>query len=503
MEAIANKFSIPQRQSRVAIGIILIKFIRLTIRMFWPVLLSFFVGGRNSDRFGMIISYVAIGFAAFNLIGSVLTFFRFYFHVEDGAIIIDKGILKRTKTNIPFERIQTINFKQNILHQIFGVVSLEIDTAGAKKSELTIDALKKEDAEALRSFILAEKAQIVAKEDKTIAEEIEVVNEEEDQVILHLSVSDLFKVGVSQNHLKSMGLLFAFVFSIMNELNEDIPELVADELSTFDSEILNTGWMMFLITAILVIIISFIYSLVTTILGNYDLKLSIRHSGLKLVKGLLNREEISVNKKKVQIVSWSDNPIRMAFKMFTLQIAQASSAEVDQLKSKIRVPGSYQSQVDSVITTVFPKDYYREETKYSVSKLLKYRLIIFLGILPTIAGLATYYYIEWQALFFLIWGVFIWLMVSIYYRKRTFEINDELLRNNRGTFGHHYELTQLYKIQSVEIKQSWYQRRKEVATVSLYTAAGTVKIPFIRLDQAETLENFILYTIESDKREWM
>lgn len=502
MEAIANRFSVPQRQSRVAIGVILIKFIRLTIRSFWPILLSFFIGGTKSDRFGMIIGYVAIGFAAFNLIGSVLTYFRFYFHVEDGAVIIDKGILKRTKTNIPFERIQTINFKQNILHQIFGVVSLEIDTAGAKKAELTIDALKKEDAEALRSFILAEKAQIIAKEDKTNLDEIEL-GEEEDQVILHLSVSDLFKVGVSQNHLKSMGLLFAFVFSILNQVTEDIPELVADELSAYNSEILNTGWIVFLITTVLVIIISFIYSLVTTILGNYDLKLSIRQSGLKLVKGLLNREEISVNKNKVQIISWSDNPIRMAFKMFTLQIAQASSAEVDQLKSKIRVPGSYQSQVDSVIKTVFPKDYYREETKHPVSKLLKYRLIAFLGIIPTIAGLATYYFIEWQALFFLIWGAFIWLMVSIYYQKRSFEVNDELLRNNRGTFGHHHELTQLYKIQSVEIKQSWYQRRKQVATVSLYTAAGTVKIPFIRLDQAESLENFILYTIESDKREWM
>ena len=503
MEAIASRFSVPQRQSRVAIGVILIKFIRLTVRSLWPILLSFFVGGRDNDRFGMIIGYVAIGFAAFNLIGSVLTYFRFYFHIEDGAVIIDKGILRRTKTNIPFERIQTINFKQNILHQIFGVVSLEIDTAGAKKAEMTIDALKKEDAEALRSFILAEKAQIIAKEEKSNIEEAEIFEEEDDEVILHLTVPDLFKVGVSQNHLRSMGLLFAFVFSILNEITEDIPELVADELSTYNSELLNTGWVMFLITSILVIIISFIYSLVTTILGNYDLKLSIRQSGLKLVKGLLNREEISVNKKKVQIVSWSDNPIRMAFKMFTLQIAQASSAEVDQLKSKIRVPGSYQSQVDRVIKTVFPANYYREEPKHPVSILLKYRLFVFLGLLPTIAGLATYYFIEWQALFFLIWAAFIWLIISIYYRKRSFEVNDELLRNNRGTFGHHYELTQLYKIQSVEIKQSWYQRRKALATVSLYTAAGTVKIPFIRLDQAESLENFVLYRIESDKREWM
>ncbi|OEK06393.1 PH domain-containing protein [Roseivirga misakiensis] len=503
MEATLSKFSIPQRQSRVAIGIILIKFIRITVKSFWPILLSFFLGGRNSDSFGQIIGYIALGFAAFNLIGSILTYFRFYFYLEEGAIIIDKGILKRTKTNIPFERIQTINFKQNILHQIFGVVSLEIDTAGAKKSELTIDALNKEDAEELRNYILTEKAQITTEE--STPEEIEkAVLDEKEEEVLHLSVPDLFKVGVSQNHLRSMALLFAFVFSILNELNQNIPELVEDELSTYNDEVFNTGWIVFLITSIIVIILSFIYSLVTTLLTNYDLRLSLRKGGLKLVKGLLNREEISVNKKKVQIVSWSDNPIRMLFKMFTLQIEQASSADVDQLKSKIRVPGSYQQQVDAVIKTVFPEEYYREETKHSVNKLLKYRIFFFLGALPALAaGGSTFFFLEWESLYFLIWAVIVWLITSLYYRKRSFEINDELLKNNRGTFGHHYEITQLYKVQSVEVKQSWYQRRKQLANIVLYTAAGSVKIPFIRLDQAEALENFILYRVESDRREWM
>ncbi|MFY0593698.1 PH domain-containing protein [Roseivirga sp.] len=503
METIASRFSTPQRQSRVAIGIILIKFIRITIKSFWPIALSFLVGGRNNDTFTQIIGYVAIGFAAFNLIGSILTYFRFYFHLEEGAIIIDKGILQRLKTNIPFERIQTINFKQNILHQIFGVVSLEIDTAGAKKSELTIDALNKEDAETLRNFILAEKAQIVVQEsdsEETVVSEIE----ETEEVILHLSVPDLFKVGISQNHLRSMGLLFAFVFSILNEITEDIPELVADEISAYDNEILNTGWIVFLLTAVLVIIISFIYSLVTTILGNYDLKLSIRKSGLKLVKGLLNREETSINKKKVQVISWSDNPIRMLFKMFTLQIEQASSAEADQLKSKIRVPGSYQKQVDAVIKTVFPEEYYREEEKHSVSKLLKYRIFFFIGLLPSLVlGVIAAFSVDWEALYLLIWPVAIWFITHLYYRKRSFEVNHELLKNNRGTFGHHYEVIQLYKIQAVEVKQSWYQRRKKIANLSLYTAAGSVKIPFISIEQAEALENFILFRIESDKREWM
>ena len=43
-------FSSPRRQSRIAIGVILIKFLRQTVKALWPVLISFFItGGRNNS----------------------------------------------------------------------------------------------------------------------------------------------------------------------------------------------------------------------------------------------------------------------------------------------------------------------------------------------------------------------------------------------------------------------------------------------------------------------
>ena len=252
-------FSVPQRQSSIAIGIILIKFIRTTIRAFWPILVSFFIGTRSSSSFEDFIGYIAIGFAAFNLIGSVLTYFRYYFHIEDNAVIIDKGVLKRTHTNIPFDRIQTINFKQNIIHQIFGVISVEIDTAGAGKSEISIDALKHEQAHALRDFIMAEKQQL---EQEAAAEGTQVEEEpaQEYERILHLNPTDLLKVGVSQNHLRSMGLIFAFVFTIINQVSDDWTGLVADGVEEYQGYLYESNAFIFAIMVIFVLVISFIFS---------------------------------------------------------------------------------------------------------------------------------------------------------------------------------------------------------------------------------------------------
>jgi putative membrane protein len=501
MDSQETDFSSPQRQSSVAIGIILIKFFRMTIRAFWPILLSFFIGRRAGSTFEDVIGYVVLAFAAFNLIGSVLTYFRFYFHIENNSIVLDKGVLKRTKTNIPFERIQTINFSQNIIHQIFNVVSVEIDTAGAGKAEISIDALNKEQANALRSYILAEKELLVSETTGQAQEsETEV---DEPQLLLHLNPIDLFKVGISQNHLRSMGIIFAFVFTTINEITDNITDLVTEQFSQYEKYLVNNTLFAFFASAILVIIISFLFSLINTLLKYFDLKLWINKKGLKLVRGLLNREEISINTNKVQMVSWSTNPIRKIFKMYTLQVAQASSTEVNAQKSKINVPGSYKEQVSKVIKMVFPNEYLGNEPKHQISPLIKFRIFLFFGIIPTLLGLSTWFVFEETAFYTLLFLPLSFFLGRLYYKKTSYEINEELIRSNGGVVGTEHILTQIHKIQAVKVTQSIYQRRKKLASLKLYTAAGEMSIPFISLTEALELERFILYRIETDQREWM
>lgn len=499
MEHNAFKFSTPSRQSSVAIGIILIKFIKITIRTFWPLLLSFFIGRKTGgSNFESIIGYAAIGIAALNLGGSIMTYFRFYFHIEKNAIVIDKGILKRSKVNIPFERIQTINFKQNVLHQIFNVVSLEIDTAGAKKSEISIDALNKEDAIALRDYIISEKEQLT---NETLEVGIEDKNLFEEN-ILHLTPIDLIKVGISQNHLRSMALIFAFVFSTFNESNEFISDFITDKFEEFESTMINNALLPILLLIIAVLVISFLFSLINSILKFYELNLSINKKGLKLVKGLLNREEITISKSKIQIISWSTNPIRKVFSMFTMKISQASSSEANN-KSNITVPGSYQHQIEKILKAVFPDKQPDFSSENKLSKLIKIRLFLFTGLAPAVIGGMLLYPKGIQAFLILFVPVLSWLLIALYYKKRSYQINDEFLKNNTGIFGRAHELSQIHKIQAVRIKQSLYQKRKKLATVLLFTAAGQLKIPFIEIEKANQLENFILYRVESDKREWM
>jgi len=202
----------PMRQSWVAIFLILLKSFRVILGQAWPIFIALiFNSNKSKDSY---FALAIIGIAAVSAIRSIILYFKFYYYVKNDELIIEKGIFQKTKLNVPFDRIQTINFKENILHQLFNVVSLEIDTAGSKGNEFSITALKKDKAIAIREFLLAKKKSSTptAFSEEETEEEIEIPEEE----LLHLSLLDLVKIGVSQNHLRTAAIVFAFMFTSMD-----------------------------------------------------------------------------------------------------------------------------------------------------------------------------------------------------------------------------------------------------------------------------------------------
>ena len=68
----------------------------------------------------------------------------------------------------------------------------------------------------------------------------------------------------------------------------------------------------------------------------------------------------------------------------------------------------------------------------------------------------------------------------------------------RGILGKEELVLRWDMIQSVSLQQSIYQEGHDLATISLYTAGGTVSIPFIPLKEAREIVNYALYRIERE-----
>ncbi len=101
----------------------------------------------------MVIIPVGIVFAA---IWSELTYNNYSYNFTEDAVVIHKGVIIKTKTHIPYERIQNIDVRQGPILRAFNLNSVHIQTAGAGVvlGEGVIPAVALNDAEKIRDLLI-------------------------------------------------------------------------------------------------------------------------------------------------------------------------------------------------------------------------------------------------------------------------------------------------------------------------------------------------------------
>ncbi len=498
MKKNSHDFNQPTRQHLVAILMIIYKFYRGLIRQAFPILLLFFVGKR-AQKSGL---FLQVGLAVFALLGTiygVVAYFKYYFYLEEDELVIKSGVFGKKSVNIPFERIQTIDFEQNIVHQMFNVVALKIDTAGSAKSEFKFDALDRHSAEELRNKILQKKKSLV----KTIDFiEEETVSIEQAETIFSLTPLDLIKVGLTENHFRSFWLIIITVLYFLQGA-DDMGFDMWHYFDDVDNSMIFKSVALFLSAAIFFIIISLLYSLVRTILRYYNLRFQRTNNGFKIISGLLNRREVAARDTKIQILNWSQNLLQKFINLYEINLKQASSVQVKSKKSII-VPGAYLQQIEDVKRYLFKKNALDELDFLGVSPHYFYRKAMYLVLACLL--IVSFLFFD-QKEMHLIWVIplfLIWLLSSfLSYKKKKYAINDFVLQTNGGVYGYGHSLMKLYKVQSVKIKRNLYQRRRGLSTVIVYTATGGLSIPYIPHAKALELMDYFLYKVETSKAKWM
>lgn len=112
-----------------------------------------FVPGIPLAPFVALYSLLAIT-AAVGMIWPGISIHRRGYVLRDRDILFRKGVIWRSVTAIPFNRIQHVETSSNPLDRKFGLATLQLYTAGGSGGDLRIDGLGTDVAESLRVFIL-------------------------------------------------------------------------------------------------------------------------------------------------------------------------------------------------------------------------------------------------------------------------------------------------------------------------------------------------------------
>ncbi len=496
------QWALPERQSPVAILLILFQFITKLLKQFWPFLIIILFRQGSSSSESAYFEIFALVFGVGSTLASIISYFKFYFYVKDEELVIEKGIFQKVKLNIPFERIQTISFQQNPIHQFFNVVSLEIDTAGSKGKEFSILALKKEKAEAIRNFLIAQIP--VAKNSEIESEEEAEKREIIEKTLLRLNLKDLLKIGVGQNHLRGLGIIGAAIFALVEIVDVGKKGFVRGVFEFFikGKETLSDSMIWLYLTPTLIVFL-LVTSFIMTFLNYYDLRFLKTTKGFKVIAGLLNRKEQSAAMQKIQMIEWTTNPLKKIFEMYDIRLLQASSATLRK-KQSFYVPGCYEEQLQSVRQAYMPNEANIEFEGHRINRRVINKRVMLIGLLPLIPFTISQFLRTGSiSMQLLLWTALVIVTSYIYWKRYHYYISEEGIRIQKGIFVTKNILLKYHKIQGAAISQNIFQQRNGHANLKIYTASGNVRIPYIELEKAQALLDVILWKVESSEKGWM
>ena len=99
-------------------------------------------------------------FIVFLVPGIILAVGRYFFSTyryDATELVVRTGIVFKNERHIPYARIQSVDATQNVLHRMFGVVDVKVQTGTAGQAEATLSVLPFEALDEMRQRVFQDR----------------------------------------------------------------------------------------------------------------------------------------------------------------------------------------------------------------------------------------------------------------------------------------------------------------------------------------------------------
>ncbi len=502
-----------QRLSPMSVVFFIGKLITHLVKDLLPAMAPLIIIIFNSENKLWITTIILISVITLILVGSFLQYWFFKFKQEDNKVLINDGVFKKNHRVIQFDRIQNINILQPLYFKPFDLVTLQIETAGAKGNEADLAGISKEFAEYLRNQVLQQQHSI----NKT-QENSESFEQDKPQVISEASLKDLIKYGISSNGVFWFFVIIAPVIGLADDYmeklvsKEDVSRIIewlgggfTGNLLMVIGALLMTVFLMFTFSILGAILRYFRYQLVL-IKSNNSNRANSKEQSLKRSSGLLTSYEESLKLQKVQSIITQSNFIGCWLKVNNLTLGQVSTGQANakNKKSLFVIPARTSNESSILQEIIFDDSPNNIETN-GISKRYINKTILFKIFLPSLLICSVVYYnsgLLWLVAVPFLLSLIILPLVIKRWRAYQFGMKDGYGIFQRGLFGFRHVLFPLYKIQRVEVQQSPIQRRRDLATLKIYLASNRLQMQYIPIEEANRWLDIISRRIEKTRRAW-
>lgn len=484
---VENKLPLP------AVFFLIIESIKKLIKGFWAIGVLFLAQEwRNKKGLLLKIVLALIVVIVIAVIRGVLIYVSFKYIVKGDELIVKKGVLKKTVLTIPLHRIQNISITQGFWQQMLDIATLSVDTAGSDDKEMEI-YLDIETSNALKAFLKKSRDYIVDAETSESTTPIPVIDEEVERIYTY-SADQLAVAAISRNHIKGLGIFIAVIYAFISQLGDMVMRRILD---TVEPVVLAGHSVVYWIVVLFsVFFLSVIVNFVHICLKYYGLTVTLYNDRIKYSGGLIKKMEKIINLDKIQIIRETTNLLEKMLKVSSVRLLQFLTFG-KEAKSEVtfNIPGfRHSKELTEQIYSGLSEDQFSE---FRPQRNYLYRNFYFYALYPALPISASAF-IDIKML----WFVFLWVVMGAlcaYFRfkKSKAEIGNEYVRLSSGMLGDIFSTIKIKNIQSVTLKQSVFQKRRQTASVIIATRWDHLVIPFVKEADAKNICNYLLYKIES------
>ncbi|MGR7911857.1 PH domain-containing protein [Lysinibacillus capsici] len=445
---------------------------------------NFSLNFRSDHFFETILLFGVWGVAALlALVGGIIKWRTFVYWFEDGELRVTYGLFVKKKRYIPFERIQSLNYNEGVFHRIFGLVKVQVETAGSKggKPEVELTAIRKAAADVIELEMRHAKNEAVQQQDQ-----MQVVEEAiPTPMIYHMSMRDLLVLATTSG---GIGVVLSGLAAVASQFSDIIPyETVFHELADF----VKIGAFLVALTVMVVLIVAWIVSVVITLINYYDYTVRIEEEKLIITKGLLEKKRITLPLNRIQAIRIVENPLRQLTGYATVVVESAGGNGENGNDKKITLfPLIKKPDCMQTLEQLFPEMNWQPTFTRSPKRARSFFYRIDFFWLFPIIGASIYFFYPYGLLSLLL--IPLTMLLGIWQHKTAgYQIDGKQLAMQYRVFSRITLIMEKKRIQSIESTQSYFQKRKNVMSVKATVMSGatgtTGSVSSLEQQDAETI----------------
>ncbi len=426
-------------------------------------------------------------------------YYRFTYEIEGDTLRVESGVVARQSREIPLGRIQNVDSRQGILNRLLGLSVVAFETAGGAATEATLDAVDQAEAERLRSLVQRHgetTAEPTAASDTDIdAESGEPGDAEPDgqaqpaaadsghrtEELFQFTLRELLTYAVVSVRPAAPVLLLVGLplgIDILAGVLRFNLGLVGGEASLSLAVLAAFGPPRLVALVVLVglqfLAAALVLSVVLTVVEYYDFRLVREGDDLRYERGLLRRYSGTIPLSKVQTVSIRENVAMRRFGFATLVVETAGySGGNGESGQGVAIPMAPRPVVYDLARDIEPfgdLDFERAPTRARRRYAARFAIV---AAVVSAVGYAVDTLLLGSGFWWLLLGLFVLVPPAAHlrWRHRGVALDDDVLATRTGFWRQTTRVVPYYRVQTVFVGRSPFQRRRDLATVTADTAS--------------------------------